>query len=87
MSQNFFWAGDVILELVGPDSGEPSTDEPTSIFGLASVAPDLAATVQFLGGLMGEPKPAVQPDRMIAGFRNKAVGISLPIAVMTPHPS
>lgn len=87
MAQSFFWAGDVILELVGPDVGEPTTDEPTSIFGLALVAPNLEATAQFLGELLGKPKPAVQEGRMIAGFRNRSVGISLPIAVMSPHPS
>ena len=31
-------AGDVIVELVAPDRGEPTTDEPTSAFGLALVA-------------------------------------------------
>ena len=86
MRQTFFWAGDVILELVGPDAGEPSTDETTSIFGLALVADDLDATAAALGGLLGTPKPAVQEGRRIAGLRGKDVGIGLPIAVMSPHP-
>ena len=85
MRQTFFWAGDVILELVGPDADEPVTDEPTSIFGLALVATDLAATATALGDLLGTPKDAVQPGRQIAGLRNKVVGIALPIAVMSPH--
>ena len=85
MRQTFFWAGDVILELVGPDEGEPVTDEPTSIFGLALVATDLAATATALGDLLGAPKDAVQPGRQIAGLRNRVVGIALPIAVMSPH--
>ena len=85
MRQTFFWAGDVILELVGPDEGEPVTDEPTSIFGLALVSADLAATATALGDLLGTPKDAVQPGRQIAGLRNRAVGIALPIAVMSPH--
>ncbi len=85
MRQTFFWAGDVILELVGPDEGEPTTDEATSIFGLALVAPDLDATASTLGELLGTPKEAVQAGRRIAGLRGREVGISLPIAVMSPH--
>jgi len=85
MRQTFFWAGDVILELVGPDDGEPTTDEATSIFGIALVAPDLVATGRVLGEVLGTPKDAVQAGRQIAGLRNKTVGIRLPIAVMSPH--
>lgn len=85
MRQTFFWAGDVILELVGPDAGEPTTEEPTSIFGLALVASDLDATASSLGDLMGTPKAAVQEGRRIAGLRGATVGIHLPVAVMSPH--
>lgn len=85
MRQTFFWAGDVILELVGPDAGEPTTEEPTSIFGLALVAADLDATAAHLGPLLGTPKPAVQAGRRIAGLRHRDAGIGLPVAVMSPH--
>ena len=85
MRQTFFWAGDVILELVGPDAGEPTTDEAASIFGLALVAADLDRTAETLGDLLGSPKPAVQAGRRIAGLRHRQAGISLPIAVMSPH--
>jgi hypothetical protein len=85
MRQTFFWAGDVILELVGPDAGEPTTEEPTSIFGLALVSEDLVATAALLGELLGTPKDAVQPGRQIAGLRHRQVGMSLPVAVMSPH--
>ena len=90
MRQTFFWAGDVILELVGPDSGpdgagEPTTDEPTSIFGLALVADDLDATAERMGDLLGSPKDAVQEGRRIAGLRHRDAGIGLPVAVMSPH--
>jgi hypothetical protein len=85
MRQTFFWAGDVILELVGPDDGEPITDEVTSIFGLALVADDLDATAAHLGPLLGTPRDAVQPGRRIAGLRGGEVGIALPVAVMSPH--
>lgn len=87
MRQTFFWAGDVIVELVGPDEGEPTTDEPTSIFGLALVADDLDATASRMGELLGTPKEAVQPGRRIAGLRHRDAGIGLPVAVMSPHPS
>jgi hypothetical protein len=86
MRQTFFWAGDVIVELVGPDEGEPTTDEPTSVFGLALVADDLDATAAHLGDRLGIPKDAVQPGRRIAGLRHRDLGIGLPIAVMSPHP-
>jgi hypothetical protein len=85
MRQVFFWAGDVIVELIGPDEGEPTTDEPASVFGLALSATDLDATAAHLGDLLGTPKDAVQPGRRIAGLRGRQVGISLPIAVMSPH--
>jgi hypothetical protein len=85
MRQVFLWAGDVIIEMVGPDVGEPTTDEPTSIFGLALVAADLDATVGHLGELLGTPKDAVQQGRRIAGLRGRELGISLPVAVMSPH--
>ncbi len=87
MVQHFFWAGDVILELIGPGDGESRTDEPSSIFGLAFVSPDLTATAEFLGDLISEPRTAVQKGRRIATLRTRNVGISLPIAVMSPHPS
>ena len=85
MRQTFFWGGDVILELVGPDAGEPTTDEPTTIFGLALVATDIDRTAETLGDLLGTPKPAVQAGRRIAGLRHRQAGISLPVAVMSPH--
>lgn len=91
MRQTFFWAGDVILELVGPDSdpdgaAEPTTEEATSIFGIALVADDLDATSERMGELLGEAKDAVQKGRRIAGVRHRDAGIGLPVAVMSPHP-
>ncbi len=91
MRQTFFWAGDVILELVGPDSdpdgaAEPTTEEATSIFGIALVADDLDATSERMGELLSEAKDAVQKGRRIAGVRHRDAGIGLPVAVMSPHP-
>ncbi len=85
MRQTFLWAGDVIVELMGPDLGEPTTDEPASIFGLALVAEDLDKTAAALGELMGTPRDAVQQGRRIAGLRVAPLGIPLPLAVMSPH--
>lgn len=86
LRQLFYWLGDVILELVGPDEGEPTTGDPASVFGLALVAPQLDATVEHLGELAGTPRPAVQEGRRIAPVRGRALGISLQLAVMSPHP-
>lgn len=85
MRQVFFWAGDVIVELVGPDAHEPTTDEPTTFFGLALVSGDLDATAATLGELLSAPKDAVQAGRRIAGLRGGEVGITVPVAVMSPH--
>lgn len=85
MRQVFFWAGDVILELMGPDRDQPVTDDATAVFGLALVADDLDTTAAHLGELLSTPKAAVQPGRRIAGLRGAKVGISVPIAVMSPH--
>jgi hypothetical protein len=85
MRQTFFWAGDVIIELMGPDLGEATSESAAQIFGLALVAADLGSTAAALGELLGTPKAAVQKGRQIAGLRTKNVGIGLPIAVMSPH--
>jgi hypothetical protein len=82
MEQRFFWAGDVIVELVGPPEAGSG---PAAMFGLALVSADLDATAAALGDLMGVPKPAVQEGRSIAGIRGAQVGVSLPLAVMSPH--
>lgn len=87
MRQTFFWAGDVIVELMGPNLGEATSESPAQIFGLALVAADLDSTAAALGELLGTPKAAVQTGRQIARLRTNSVGIGLPIAVMSPHPS
>ncbi len=86
MRQTFCWAGDVIIEIVGPL--EPAGDADgaaATFFGLALVADDLDASSAHLGELLAPPRDAVQPGRRIAGLRHRSVGISLPVAVMTPH--
>ena len=83
--QVFVWAGDVILELVGPDEGEPTTDDPASVLGLALASTDLNATAVYLGDLLGTPRDAVQPGRRVATLRHKQVGMRLPLLLMSPH--
>ncbi len=82
-SQIFWWAGDVIIELVGPDTA--TGDRPASVWGLALTTEDIDATAALLGELMSEPRTAVQKGRRIASLRGKTLDLSVPIAIMTPH--
>lgn len=83
VQQRFFRMGSVIIELVGPP--EPAGDGPAGIWGLAVVSEDLDATAQVLGDRLGPAKDAVQPGRRIATLRTRELGISVPVAVMSPH--
>jgi hypothetical protein len=84
--QAFFWAGDVILEVVGPSTA--AGDEPLALWGLAVVSEDLDATVAWLGPTRcSAPRPAVQAGRRIATLRTRDLGISIPVAIMDIHPS
>ena len=85
MQQAFFWLGDVILELIGPDEGEPTGSGPLSFFGLALWSDDLDTSLDRLGDLAGRPKDAVQPGRRIAGIRGSDAGVSTQLALMSPH--
>jgi len=80
--QTFFRAGEVIIELIGPE--EPSGDGPAGFFGLAFNVGDLATTSAFLGEGVGASKDAVQPGRRIATLRHKHFGMSVAVALMTP---
>lgn len=82
-TQVFFWAGEPILELVGPQS--PSGTGPARFWGLALTCADLDAASEALGNRLGPPKAAVQPGRRIATVRTAELGVSVPIALMSPH--
>jgi hypothetical protein len=86
MRQVFFRLGDPtpILELVGPT--EPAGTGPASWWGLTFTVADLDAAAARLGDGLGSPKPAVQPGRHIATLRHEALGVSVPVALMSPHP-
>ncbi len=82
--QAFFWAGDLILELVGPAA--PSGSGPSALWGISFTSSDLDATIAELGpDRIGSPRDAVQSGRRIATLRTREGGISLPLAVMSPH--
>ena len=83
--QDFFWLGDVILELVGVDGAEGAGD--ATFWGFALECDDLDLAARRLGEALGTVKDAVQPGRRIATVRTKELGISVPIALMSPHHS
>jgi hypothetical protein len=82
--QTFFRAGEVIVELIGPE--QPSGDGACTFFGLAHTVRDLAATKAVLGEHLGEIKDAVQPGRRIATLRHGPLGMSVATAFMSPVP-
>ena len=81
--QRFFLLGTAVLELVGP--AVPTGDEPATIWGYALVAHDLDATARHLGDRLGPVRDAVQRGRRIATLRTRELGISIPVAVMSPR--
>ena len=83
MRQRFFRMG-TILELVGPP--EPDGDDrPATFWGVAVVTDDFDATISLLGAACTAPKDAVQPGRRIATLKTRDLGITVPIAFMSPH--
>jgi catechol 2,3-dioxygenase-like lactoylglutathione lyase family enzyme len=82
--QAFFRMGDVILEVVGAPTPEPDGGG-ARFFGIAFTVISLPEAAAFLGDLMGDPQPAVQPDRMISTIRS-AAGLAVPVALMSPEP-
>ncbi len=86
MSQTFFRAGEVIIELVSLEGGEPS-DQPSGFFGLAVTVEDLDAAAARLGPGLGQIKAAVQPGRRIATMRHRDLGLSVALALMSPEPT
>lgn len=87
--QAFFWAGDSIIELVGPartSEARPEA-EPANLWGLAISSRDLQASAASLGAGLSEIKGAVQKGRQIATLRSKNFAISVPVVLMSPHES
>ncbi len=81
--QMFIWAGETILEVVGPT--EATGSAPAAVWGLALTTTDMNQAAEALGSHLSPPKPAVQPGRQIATVDTRALGISIALALMTPH--
>lgn len=87
MRQDFFRAGEVILELIGPRTPDPArADRPARLYGLAHTVADLDGTASTLGDLLTDPKDAVQPGRRIATLKTRDLDMSVPTAFLTPGP-
>ena len=82
--QTFFWLGDVICEVVGPDDSNGG-DGPAEWWGLALTVDDIDATAEAHGEHLGRVKPAVQPGRRVTTVQRSA-GLPLPIMFISPHP-
>ena len=82
--QTFFWLGDVICEVVGPE--EPDGEGPAQWWGLALTVRDLDSTVALLGDAVTPIKPAVQPGRYVSTVRRDA-GLGVPVLLISEHPT
>lgn len=81
--QAFYVLGDALLEVVGPRVADG--DGRAVFWGLAVVVDDLDRLAERLGPLLGTPRPAVQPGRLIATVRGKEAGLGTALAFMTPR--
>lgn len=83
--QAFFRAGEPILEVVQAPEGTSvarDPDGPARLWGLAFGVEDMERTAAALGDLLGTPRDAVQPGRMIATLRPEA-GLGPAVAFMS----
>jgi hypothetical protein len=86
--QAFFRMGEVILEVVEAPAGTRIASDPSGparLWGISFLVEELEHTAAALGGLLGEPREAVQPGRRIATLKKDA-GLGPAIAFMTPGP-
>jgi hypothetical protein len=84
--QVFFRMGELILELVEAPGGTRIAADPAGparLWGISFLVNDMDFTAAALGGLLGEPREAVQPGRRIATLRREA-GVGPAVAFMTP---
>ena len=79
--QTFFWMGDVICEVGGPDDG--TGDGPATWWGLALTVADIDATVRFYGENASPVKAAVQPGRRVSTLRSRRS--TTPVLLISPH--
>jgi hypothetical protein len=84
--QAFFRVGEPIVEVVqAPPASKVAGDPngPARLWGISFLVEELDRTAQVLGGLLGEPRAAVQRGRRIATLSPEA-GLGPAIAFMTP---
>lgn len=86
--QLFVLAGEVLLEMIAPIAGEGPVE---GVWGLAVTSTDLGATSSWFAEHCGAEScgtvsEAVQPGRRIATLRHRALGLPLPVAIMSPRP-
>ena len=74
--------GEIELELIGPESKDPSRD--WELWGLVIAVDDIDATSELLGDLLGQVKPAVQPHRRIATLKKEAE-LGVAVAFLSPE--
>lgn len=80
----FFVLENSLVELIGPaEPGE--ADQPARFVGLAFVTDDLDRLARVVGDACSDPRDAVQSGRRIVTIHHEMLGISLPVAVMTPR--
>ncbi|GAA3668252.1 hypothetical protein GCM10022237_30190 [Nocardioides ginsengisoli] len=83
MRQVFFRMGEVILEVVG--AADEQADGPASLWGVTFTVADIDATAALLGERTSPVKDAVQPGRRITTLRHRDLGLSVRIALISPH--
>ena len=83
-SQCFFWSGELLIELVGPAVEQHGASPRARIWGVTFVVDEFAALLTLGGGLVSEPRDAVQAGRQIAiaGLQQE-LGVEL--AFISPH--
>ena len=84
MRQTFFRAGEVIIELIGPD--EPGEGATALLRPGPHRRPTSTPPAALLGAGARRPKDAVQPGRRIASLRHKELDVSVATAFMSPEP-
>ncbi len=81
--QHFLRLGPTLVEVVGSPDKAGAGD--AGFYGLAFTVADLDAAAGVLGPALGPPGGAVQPGRRIATVRHRDLGLSVPVALMTPE--
>ena len=81
--QGFVRAGGPVIELVHTETVPPG---PAHVWGLGFVSDRFDAALEELDGVIGKPRPAIQPGRRIATFSRDA-GLGLPVVLLDPEPS